>query len=71
MIQLLIIDDLRGSVMVVFSTIFIGIMPIRSISSDVPAEIIGVRNTVYSPGIVSIFSACSYLLLTKVTDEFK
>jgi len=65
MIQSLVDDKLRGRVMSVFSTVFIGFMPIGSIASGSIAEIIGVQNTVYALGVVSIFTSCLYLLIMK------
>ena len=65
MIQSLVDDHLRGRVMAIFSTVFIGFMPIGSISSGGLAEIFGIKNTVYSFGVISIIIASVYLLVVK------
>jgi len=65
MIQSLVDDHLRGRVMAIFSTVFIGFMPIGSILSGALAEIVGIKNTVYGFGVISIIVASVYLLAGK------
>jgi len=65
MIQSLVEDKLRGRVMSVFSTVFIGFMPIGSLVSGSVSEVIGVQNTVYSLGIISLMCSSIYLLVIR------
>ncbi len=62
LIQSQVSDVLRGRVMSIFSTVFIGFMPIGSISSGYIADIIGVNSTINILGTVSMLAAGVFLL---------
>jgi predicted MFS family arabinose efflux permease len=62
LIQSRVTDALRGRVMSVFSTVFIGFMPIGSLTSGLIADKIGVIYTVYILGIISVLAASVFLL---------
>ncbi len=62
LIQLRVPDAMRGRVMSVFSTVFIGFMPIGSLSSGFIADQIGVMHTVYILGGVSILASTAFLI---------
>ena len=66
LIQSLVSDTLRGRVMSVFSMVFIGFMPVGSISSGYIAEHLGVDITVHSFGVISIIVAAVYLFRTRL-----
>lgn len=62
LIQLLVPDNMRGRVMSVFSTIFIGFMPIGSLSSGYIAEYLGASLSVLLYGVCSVVAAIIYLV---------
>lgn len=62
LIQLLVPDMMRGRVMSVFSTIFIGFMPIGSLSSGYIAEYLGASHSVLLYGVFSVLAATIYLI---------
>ena len=62
LIQLLVPDNMRGRVMSVFSTTFIGFMPIGSLSSGYVAEYLGVSLSVLIYGFLSVLAASIYLI---------
>jgi len=65
LIQSLVTDALRGRVMSVFSMVFIGFMPIGSLTSGLLADKIGVLYTVYMLGSISILAAIIFLLINR------
>jgi len=64
LIQLRVPNAMRGRVMSVFSTVFIGFMPIGSLSSGFVAEQIGVMETVYMLGGFSLLASATFLIKT-------
>ncbi len=62
LIQSQVSDALRGRVMSVFSTVFIGFMPIGSLLSGYLADIIGASKTVQLFGLISILAATIFLI---------
>lgn len=71
LIQSSVSDALRGRVMSVFSTVFIGFMPIGSILSGFIADRIGVIYTIYILGVISLCAAVIYLLKNRTwTTEY-
>jgi len=69
LIQLRVSDAMRGRVMSVFSTIFIGFMPIGSLSSGYIAEQIGAMHTVYSLGVISILASTAFLIKNSLWNQ--
>jgi MFS family permease len=63
MIQLQTDDALRGRVMSIFSTVFIGLMPIGGLLGGVTADHIGAPATVASFGLCFLFVSAVYLWL--------
>jgi MFS family permease len=69
LIQSQVSDVLRGRVMSIFSTVFIGFMPIGSISSGFIAEKIGVNNTVYILGAISMLASIAFLINNRARSQ--
>jgi MFS family permease len=69
LIQSQVSDALRGRVMSIFSTVFIGFMPIGSILSGYIADKIGVYNTVYILGSVSMVASIAFLLHSRARAQ--
>lgn len=62
MIQSLVPDLLRGRVMAIFSTVFIGFMPIGSLLIGSTAHFVGAPATVRMFALVGIISSCVFLM---------
>jgi MFS family permease len=69
LIQSQVSDVLRGRVMSIFSTVFIGFMPIGSISSGFIADRIGVNNTVYILGTISMLASIAFLINNRARSQ--
>ncbi len=65
LIQLTTGDALRGRVMSLFSTIFIGLMPVGSLLAGTLAQVLGAQATVAVFGLLCTFVALIYLHVDK------
>lgn len=62
MIQLVVEDRLRGRVMSLFSTLFIGLMPIGSLTAGAVADVLGAPATLLGFGVLALLAGVLYLM---------